>query len=194
MNKRTLSAIAAAVVIVGIASSYASPYLTMQQMHSAMMEKDADAFSSNVDFPSVRESLQAQFMTVVQAQISNSPELKDNLFAGLGMMMAATMVNQMINNMVTPAGVMAMMAQDSARPVASAPASASHPASVGDSSQARSNADKVDYSVRYKNWSTFTATAKVADDAQIALVFKRHGLWSWKLASVNLPLDKLSRG
>lgn len=93
MNKRTLSAIAVAVVIVGIASSYASPYLTMHQMHSAMMEKDADAFSSNVDFPSVRESLQAQFMTVVQAQISNSPELKDNPFAGLGMMMVLRSVN-----------------------------------------------------------------------------------------------------
>jgi hypothetical protein len=144
MKKRTLSAIAAAVVIVGIASSYASPYLTMHQMRSAMIEKDADAFSSNVD-------------------------------------LATSMVNQMINAMVTPVGVMAMMAQDSARPVVSAPASAPHSASVGHSSQARSNADKVDYSVRYKNWSTFTATAKVADDAQIALVFKRHGLWSWKL-------------
>lgn len=97
MNKRTLSAIAAAIVIGGFASSYASPYLTMHQMHSAMMEKDADAFSSNADFPSVRESLQAQFMTVVRAQISNSPELKDNPFAGLGMMLATSMVNQMIN-------------------------------------------------------------------------------------------------
>lgn len=193
MNKRMLIAASAvaAVGVVGIGTSYVSPYLAMHQMHSAMVQQDADAFSSHVDFPMLRENLRGQFMIVMEHQFSNSPGLKDNPFAGLGMMMAAGLVNQMIDTAISPAGVMAMMAQGAAKPPATAQAPT---AATASSVSAGKQEGPVKYAVRYKNWSTVTATAHSTDGAALDLVFKRHGLWSWKLAGINLPLDKLEAG
>ncbi len=116
MKKNILIAGAVGIVATGAVASYFSPYLTMYEMKSAMAEKDADAFSSYVDFPSMRESLRAQFMTMMKAKMEASPDMKGNAFAGLGMMMAVGVANQLIDTMVTPAGVMTMMAQGNAKP------------------------------------------------------------------------------
>ncbi|WP_235215155.1 MULTISPECIES: DUF2939 domain-containing protein [Burkholderia] len=97
----------------------------MYQMRSAMVDKDADSFASHIDFPSLRENLRAQLMTMMHAKLANSPDVSRNPFAGLGMMMAMGFVNQFIDTMVTPAGVMTMMAQGTAKPArAGAPRSA----------------------------------------------------------------------
>ena len=182
--KKTVTSIAAALVVAGAAASYGSPYWTMHELRSAMIEKDADSFSSRVDFPSLRESLRAQFMQVMQVKLGSSPDLKGNPFAGLGMMMAMGVVNQMIDTMVTPAGVMTMMAQGTAKP-----------ARQGETQPAIDNsgdAPKVDYSVGYRDWSTVTATAHKGTDDEVTFVLKRDGLWLWKLTGVNLPVDKIA--
>ncbi|RQZ27473.1 DUF2939 domain-containing protein [Burkholderia sp. Bp9090] len=199
MKKKALIA-GVIVIAIGGVTSYASPYITMHQMRSAMVDKNADAFSSHVDFPSLRESLRAQFAALMQVKMTNSADMKDNPFAGLGMMMAMGFANQLIDTMVTPSGVMTMMAQGSAKPV--------HPdvppSSAGKSEEGQANANgevtphasndspQVDYSVGYKDWSTVTATARKGTEDQVTFVFKRDGLWSWKLAGINLPVDKLS--
>lgn len=204
MKKKTRIAIAGIAIAAGIASSYASPYITMYQMRSAMADKDADSFSSHVDFPSLRESLRGQFLTMVQSKLANSPDMKGNSFAGLGMMVAMGFANQLIDTMVTPAGVMTMMAQGTAKPahpadVPAAPASSAAPteatpagSDVGATPDQANSTPKVDYSVRYKNWSTVTATARKGTDDQVTLVFKRDGLWSWKLSGIDLPIDRIA--
>ncbi|WP_176051581.1 DUF2939 domain-containing protein [Burkholderia sp. BCC1644] len=197
MKKKTRIAIAGIAIAAGVASSYASPYITMYQLRSAIADKDPDSFSSHVDFPSLRESLRAQLMTVMQAKIANSPDLNGNSFAGLGMMMAMGIANQVIDTMVTPAGVMTMMAQGAAKPVrSSVPASSSEPSerahagSAAAAPQTSASTPKADYSVGYKSWSTVTATARKGTDDEVTFVFKRDGLWSWKLSGINLPTDK----
>jgi hypothetical protein len=54
-----------------------------------------------------------------------------------------------------------------------------------------SSAEPKTYSVQYKDWSTVIATTNEGSAESIAFVFKRDGLWSWKLAGINLPLDSL---
>ncbi|MBN3824132.1 DUF2939 domain-containing protein [Burkholderia sp. Ac-20384] len=198
MKNKKLMAIAGIAIAAGVASSYASPYITLYQMRSALVDNDADSFSSYVDYPSMRESLRAQFMTMMHAKLANSPEMNGNSLADLGMMMAVGVVNQAIDTMVTPAGVMAMMAQGPARPAhASEPASApepsetAHAGSGGNAApQTSGGKPKADYSIGYKNWSTVTATSRKGTDDEVTFVFKRDGLWSWKLSAVNLPIDK----
>ncbi|MCA3782911.1 MAG: DUF2939 domain-containing protein [Burkholderia sp.] len=202
MKKKTRIAIAGIAIAAGVASSYASPFITMYQMRSAMTDKDADSFSSHVDFPSLRESLRGQFLTMVQSKLANSPDMKDNSFAGLGTMVAMGFANQLIDTMVTPAGVMTMMAQGAAKPAHPAdapvaPASSAAPTEAtpagsdsGAAPHEANTAPKVDYSVRYKNWSTVTATARKGTNDQVTLVFKRDGLWSWKLSGIDLPIDQ----
>jgi len=198
MKKKKLMAIAGIAIAAGVASSYASPYITLYQMRSALADNDADSFSSHVDFPSMRESLRAQLMTMMQAKMANSPEMNGNSFADLGMVMAMGFVNQAIDTMVTPAGVMTMMAQGAAKPARSgvpAPSpessDAAHTGAVGGAMpQTSGSKPKADYSVGYKNWSTVTATSRKGTDDEVTFIFKRDGLWSWKLSAVNLPIDK----
>ncbi|MBY4727389.1 MULTISPECIES: DUF2939 domain-containing protein [Burkholderia] len=198
MKNKKLLAIAGIAIAAGVASSYASPYITLYQMRSALADNDADSFSSYVDFPSVRESLRAQLITMMQAKMANSPEMNGNPFADLGMVMAMGFVNQAIDTMVTPAGVMTMMAQGAAKPArSSVQASSPEPSETaqsgsdgGTAPQTTSSKPKADYSAGYKNWSTVTATARKGTDDEVTFILKRDGLWSWKLSAVNLPIDK----
>lgn len=111
-----------------------------------------------------------------------------------------SMGSRNLTDTATPAGVMAMMAQGTAKPV---PPAAPQPlaesssneqgnANGGTAPQAPAGKPQVDYSVSYKDWSTVSATARKGTEDQITFVFKRDGLWSWKLAGVKLPVDKLS--
>jgi hypothetical protein len=179
MKKKTLATIAGVLVVGGAIASYASPYLTLREMRSAMLDQDADAFASNVDFPAVRESLRAQFATTMRDQLSSDENLKDNPFAGVGMMLGMSVANQLIDSIVTPTGVMRMMAHPgraSAAPSGDAPAQE-------DAGTSRS----ADYAVRYRNWSTVTVEGRRLDDEPIVFTFRRAGLWSWKLTGVTLP-------
>ncbi|OXI91054.1 hypothetical protein CFB40_12175 [Burkholderia sp. AU31652] len=45
-------------------------------------------------------------------------------------------------------------------------------------------------SVGYKNGATVAATSRKGTDDEVTFIFKRDGLWSWKLSAVNLPIDK----
>ncbi|TCW82062.1 hypothetical protein C5O80_20385 [Burkholderia sp. SRS-46] len=74
-------------------------------MRSDIIDKDADGFSSNVDFPAFRESLRTQIMAVMQNRLSANPQLQKNPFADIGMMLGASVVTQFIDTMVTPAGI-----------------------------------------------------------------------------------------
>ncbi len=219
--KRASRAIWIGMALVALAvTSYASPYWTLRQMRNAIVDKDADAFSSHVDFPALRESVRAQVMIAMQARLG-VPETKGNALAGLGMLLGMALMNQIIDTIVTPSGVMALMAEGTARPLdlipgrtpapggAPAPAPAEPPArasgttpppalppsssvtgSDGIAQGPAAEADTApenDYSVQYKNWSTFTATARHDGQAPISFLFRREGLWSWKLAGVTLP-------
>jgi hypothetical protein len=222
--KRASRAIWMGIAVAALAvTSYASPYWTLRQMRNAIVDKDADAFSSHVDFPALRESVRAQVMVAMQAKLG-VPETKGNALAGLGMLLGMALMNQIIDTIVTPSGVMALMAEGTARPLdlipgrttpapgASAPptqpkpsARASEtapslapppsPSGTGSEGAAQSAdaqtdaAPENDYSVQYKNWSTFTATARHDGQAPVSFLFRRDGLWSWKLAGVTLPVN-----
>lgn len=179
MNKK----IAVGVIGVAIAAGvvYASPYWTVHQMRQAIVENNAEKFSDNVDFPVLRENLKAQFMANV-AEKMDAPELKGNPFAAFGQMMAVNFVNQMVETMVTPSGVMVMLQSAKAKPqIAAGQANTPTETSTG------ANGKKpVEYTLSYEGWSTVKAHAKEADSSTGTFIFKRDGLLGWKLSGVDL--------
>jgi hypothetical protein len=214
MKRSTLAIVIGVVVVAMAVTSYASPYLTLREMRTAIAEKDANAFSSHVDFPALRESVRAQVMIAMQAKLG-TPEMKGNALAGLGMLLGMALINQVIDTIVTPAGVMTLMAEGTSRPLdmlpghapasggaaaSRSPASSVNPpsapvpsatASGGDTGAAvpTATAPRDDYTVQYKDWSTFTATARQDGQAAVTFTFRREGLWAWKLAGVTLPFN-----
>jgi hypothetical protein len=155
-------------------SSYASPYWTLHRMKTAVVEKDADRFSSYVDFPALRESVKGQMMVMINKRMSG-PDIEKNPFAGIGQMMGAALINPIVDAAVSPAGVIAMFESGKAQPLQG-------PARTTESS---ANADTVNYAVDYENWSK-VAVSKPGEDAG-RFILKRTGLWSWQLTSLELP-------
>lgn len=179
MNKKIVVAAIAVAVVAG--AVYASPYWAVHQMRQAIIEKDAPKFSEHVDFPALRENLKAQFMANV-AEKMNSEEVKDNPFSAFGQMMAVGFVNQMVETMITPSGVMVML--ESAK--AKAPLDAGKQPAPAGASTTGNDRKPVEYTLSYQGWSTVKAHAKDADASTGTFIFKRDGLLGWKLSGIEL--------
>nr|CUV58303.1 conserved exported protein of unknown function [Ralstonia solanacearum] len=180
MNNKAIAAVLVAAA--ATVSSYASPYWTIYQMSSAMQARDADKFSRYVDYPALRESLKAQFMALMQSKMQ-TPEMKDNPFAGLGQMLGLAMVNTVVDTMVSPSGVMSMMAGQKPPAAPTTSTSATPPADE----KPAAPKDSLKYDVSYRTWDLVEASALKDNGDKITIVLRRDGLWSWKWISITLP-------
>jgi len=171
--------IATAVAVIAIAASaYASPYYALHQIKTALAERDADALAAHVDFPALRASVKTQ----LEANMASSIEAvagNDNPFAALGQSIAGAMLGKMVDAMVSPAGVVALVNKSAISPPSRAETDAGE--AVGDAQQ------KAEYSAGYAGLNTFVVRAKNDDGKHDgALVLQRHGVWGWKLSSIEL--------
>lgn len=184
--KKSHILIAAAAVAASLAlSSYASPYWTLHRMNTAIAEKDAERFSSHVDFPALRESVKGQLMVMMNKRLSR-PEMADNPFSGIGQMMGAALINPIVDAAVSPAGVIAMFESGKAQPLPGAAGKQDAPA------PGNARDDAPNYAVDYEGWSR-VAISKPGNDAG-RFILKRTGLWSWQLAALELPASVLAAG
>lgn len=55
-------------------ANFASPYWTLRQLRAAATTGDPDAIEKHVDFPSLRESLKAEFQAKIVAPMLNDPQ------------------------------------------------------------------------------------------------------------------------
>jgi hypothetical protein len=157
-------------------SSYASPYWTLSRLRDAAAAHDGQAVSGYVDFPALRDSFKVQLLAAVAERAASKGEA-NSPFAALAPALIAAVANPLIDAMVSPAGVTAMLASgevNMARPSAPPPA--------GDEVK-----PKADWSLHYRNWNQVAVTMDVPGAA--GFIFRRDGLWSWKLAAVELPRD-----
>lgn len=184
MNKKLLIG-AVAVIAIGAVTSYASPYWAIYQMRSAIEQRDPEKFSQYVDYPALRENLKAQLLPSLQGPMQ-SPQLKDNPFAGLGQMIGLAMVNTLVDTMVSPAGVMALMAGEkpAAQPPARQPPTS---APAPESPRKEAARDALKYDVSYRSWNLVQATATKDNGDAIVADLRRDGLWSWKWVGIRIP-------
>jgi hypothetical protein len=167
------------IVAVLAIASYLSPYWTMFQMKTAIQNKDAEGFSKHVDFPALRESFKGQLSAMMDRKI-DAPEAPDNPFAKLGQALAGTLMNRMVDAMVTPTGVLRMMESGVVKPRLPTDADASGTEADRDG--------KAKYSVTYRNWNEVVARPTKEDAG--SFILKRDGLWSWKLSAVEFPATR----
>ena len=172
-RSRAPALLAAVIVSVVVAVLYFGPHWTIYRMKSAIDAKDATAFSSYVDFPALKESVKAQLMLKMN-DMMKSDGMKDIPFAGLGQMIGMGVINQMVESLVSPAGVMLMMEQGKAAPLKS---SAPQP-----EAEAK---PKPDFAIDYINFSTAEVRSK--DGSSVRFVLHRDGLFTWKLSEMQIP-------
>lgn len=173
LKKTTIAAVAAAIAIA--ATVYASPYYALHQIKTALAERNAEALAAHVDFPALRASVKTQ----LEAGMARSIEAtagSGNPLAALGQRVASAMLGKMVDAMVSPAGVVALVNKSAVSPQTDADADA----------PAEGARKKADYSAGYAGVNTFIVRAKDGDAQQGALVLLRHGVWGWKLSSIEI--------
>ncbi|PHV50971.1 hypothetical protein CSQ91_07470 [Janthinobacterium sp. BJB301] len=175
MKKTT---IAAAAAIIAIATTvYASPYYTLHQIKTALAERNAEALAAHVDFPALRASVKTQ----LEASMARSIEAtagSGNPLAALGQSIANAMLGKMVDTMVSPAGVVALVNKSAVSPQAEVKANPDAPADGA--------RKKADYTAGYAGVNTFVVRAKDGNAQEGALVLLRHGVWGWKLSSIEI--------
>ena len=107
-RKKQLLGLAAAGTGVLLGAYYAaSPWLTINKLKQAFEKKDTMHIEKIVDFPELRED----FKEIAKATVMKNAakELEGNPFAALGMMMANALIDPLIDSVISPAGLQALL-------------------------------------------------------------------------------------
>lgn len=78
-----------------------SPYLTLRGIQQAIQRNNPSALERYVDFPRVRESLKADLNRTLMEQAKQD----QSGFGALGLLFAASLVEPLVNALVTPQGL-----------------------------------------------------------------------------------------
>ncbi|KAB0652414.1 MULTISPECIES: DUF2939 domain-containing protein [Burkholderia] len=105
--KPLLIVVLAIAVLVAIGYAYASPYVALGRLKSAIDARDAQAVSEYVDFPSLRISLKQQVTEELMRRIDAVK--KDNPFAVIGALIGSALIGPLVDAYATPEGVAALM-------------------------------------------------------------------------------------
>jgi hypothetical protein len=110
--------------------------------------------------------------------MNEDPNLKNNPFAGLGMMLMPTMINNMVDGFVTPDAISAMATQGKVakeiKPAGSDP--------------------KVTYEYGYRGLDRFGVVIKNKEERNgriLTFVLDRRGLFTWRLVRIQVPPELL---
>lgn len=187
--KRVQIVLGVVAALATVAVMIAAPWMAAAQLTAALKSGDPVAISRMVDFPSVRANLSSQLTARINEEAANDPRARDNPFAGLVTLLAPTLVNQLVNVIVTPEGL-AKLSREAQR--AEAESDARHRAR----GKARERGEGMGKPVlAYTGINTFTATYHSRGKGKMVWVLGRDKVFFWKLKKIevsDLVLDDLS--
>jgi hypothetical protein len=187
--------------------SYASPYLALNRLKRAADARDAQTVSEYVDYPALRESLKEQVSGLLTKKLE--ARASGNPLAALGAMIGAALIGPLVDAYATPDGVAALLngmpprGDPTQRPpvpqdtVANAPASPANstPAAttptpappVAQTADASTPPQPPQTTAGYRGINEFVITYQHGvGDTRYSAILRREGLFSWKLAAVDL--------
>jgi len=203
-KQRWIKPVAIVLVALAIVSAlgygYASPYVALNRLKTAADARDAVTLNEYVDYPALRVSLKQQVGELLQRRIQ-APHSSNPLLL-FGAMIGAALIGPLVDAYATPDGVAALLngMPTSGRPgeqpppaagdTAAAPAPSAPRAVVSASATPAPSgapAPRAQASAGYRSLNEFVVTwQRSANGERYAAVLQRHGLFSWKLAAVEL--------
>lgn len=175
---KTFGWLAALALVALLAWTASGPWRTVEGIRQAVKHEDARALSRHVDFPALRASLKPQ----VQDRIVRAAgvDAQSGPFAAFGLSVATGLAGGVVDAMVTPAGLGALMEGRKAwNRFGNVP-----PPSRGDTTGQR---DPIpDPRLRFESPSRVSATVTLDDGSELVLVLTRRGT-RWRLAEMRLP-------
>jgi hypothetical protein len=108
MNRtRALTAAAVGALLAVAATSVASPWWTLHRLRAAVERHDGGAVAEQVDFPALRASVKEQMLASMKADLDKPGGA--NPFAEFGTKLAQALVDPLVDAVVSPAAVAAMV-------------------------------------------------------------------------------------
>nr|WP_241014537.1 DUF2939 domain-containing protein [Burkholderia sp. Ac-20379] len=192
------------VILPAVLYAYVSPYVALLGLKKAVDTRDAQTISRYVDYPALRVSLKQQLTDELMRRVD--PQRHNNPLAMLGAMIGSALVGPLVDAYATPEGVAALLSglpprgdpgehpptldQAAPAPASSAvPApSAAPPASSAAPSSGTSVANAApSTSAAYQGVNEFVVVyQRDVGDARYAAIFRRSGLFGWKLSAIDL--------
>ncbi|MFM0511407.1 DUF2939 domain-containing protein [Paraburkholderia sp. RL17-373-BIF-A] len=190
------------VVIAALGFAYATPYIALNNLKRAADARDAQTVNQYVDFPALRESLKEQVAGLLTRRLG--AHSNGNPLAAIGAMIGVALIGPLVDAYATPDGVAALLngmpprgdpgERPPAPPAANNPpdaaATAPAPAAPANGNAANVNSappQPPQTTAGYRGLNEFVVTYQHgAGDARYSAIFQREGVFTWKLAAVNL--------
>ena len=188
-RKKQLLALAAAGTGVLLGAYYAaSPWLTVNKLKQAFEKKDTRQIGKIVDFPELRED----FKEVAKATVMKNAakELEGNPFAALGMMMANALIDPLIDSVISPAGLQALLStgEMSVQPSDVLNENNSWSSKESTTEEFKPSPD-LSVKMNYTDLNEFKielSNKKVIAEP-ISLFMEREGFADWKVTGIDIP-------
>ncbi|NPT45155.1 DUF2939 domain-containing protein [Paraburkholderia sp. 1N] len=189
-------------VIAALGFGYASPYMALNNLKRAADARDAQTVNEYVDFPALRESLKQQVTGLLTRRLDAHGN--GNPFAAIGAMIGVALIGPLVDAYATPDGVAALLNGMPPRgdpgerppvpPGAGAPAPEPAPPAAGNTANGTANSENnaappqpPQTTAGYRSLNEFAVNYQHgAGDARYSAILRREGLFTWKLAAVNL--------
>lgn len=206
-KKPVAIAVAAVAIVAAAGYGYASPYIALNHLKAAADARDAAALSEYVDYPALRVSLKQQVGEMLQRRIEATHSSNPLLL--FGAVIGGALIGPLVDAYATPDGVAALLSgmpptgQPGERPAPAPPSEAPPSSQQGESTpgstppasgnpeaqapQQQQEQPRAQTSAGYRGLNTFAVTwQRGAHSERYAAILQRHGLFSWKLAAVEL--------
>lgn len=174
----------AVIALVAFALAWgAAPVMAAQGLIRAAKAGDVRKLESLVDFPSLRQSLKEELNAELVARMRRDGELSAGALGGLGLMLAPMLLSGAVDTLVTPE-VVADMVVTAQAPDPTRPAEPPSPETDRERDLHQS------WGYRDLNHFAVTLTDRDRPDQQLALILERRGVFSWKLAAVEIETGR----
>ncbi|WP_353189509.1 DUF2939 domain-containing protein [Pandoraea pnomenusa] len=212
MRKLSIVATSVVTLVVVVGLLFGTPYYTLWRARDAANARDADALSSYVDYPAVRESLKTSLHDQLARQMDKQ---HNNAFGALALAFGGWVSDRVVEALLTPEAVAAMLRGDSTglppapgapspseaapqppqnspapapQPAPSAPASppngSESPAPAQESAPARTITR-----TEFQDFNHFLVHVSRSDrpDRVVTFTLTRRNLVQWRLTAIALP-------
>ena len=187
------------VVVAALGYAYASPYIALQRLKRAADSRDVATVNEYVDYPALRDSLKMQVTGLLTRRLD--VQHNGNPLAAIGAMIGVALIGPLVDAYATPDGVAALLngmpprgepgERPPSPPAADKPADGTPQAPAPGSNQA--NADSKtppqppQTTAGYRGVNEFAVSYQHGvGDTRYAAIFRRDGLFMWKLSAVDL--------
>ena len=195
MFKKIFSYSAIAASVVTGCYAFASPWLALRDLTKAFEDQDTRQIENLVDFPELREDIK---VTAKAAMMKSAAiELEGNPFAAMGIMMANAIVDPIIDQVISPAGLQLFFSvgemsggTDGLPENIDAIARDFIPSGDGgEASRGQDAVQSIEVKTEYVGINEFEVQVRNADmfNESVSFCMRRQGLGVWKVDGVSVP-------